>query len=197
MKGGYMNTKMIVLCILGATLVGFLFGRVSEQTAVVNTAPISESATERNCIADDCLAVTDLSYPVSELPADVATALRSALDDEYKAWATYEAVMAKFGSVRPFIMISRAEEQHIASLKGLFDKYGLVIPENKWRSQVATPATLQAACEVGVAAEVANAALYRDELLPAVQDFPDIVQVFTHLMQASEEKHLPAFQRCS
>lgn len=192
-----MNTKSIGLFLIIAVFVGFLFGRISEQKKIVSTTSEATQATEDTCVADDCLAISDLSYPVGELSPEVATALRSALDDEYKAWATYDAVIAEFGSTRPFIMIQRAEEQHIASLKALFDKYGLEVPDNTWRQKVTVPATLQAACQTGVDAEVANAALYREELLPVVKDYPDITQVFSHLMQASEDKHLPAFQRCS
>ncbi|MBP6929599.1 MAG: DUF2202 domain-containing protein [Candidatus Moranbacteria bacterium] len=121
----------------------------------------------------------------------------TALDDEYKAFASYQAVIARLGSVRPFSMIIRAEEQHISSLKALLDKYGVSIPENKYLSTVTAPATIQVACQVGVDAEIANVALYRDTLLPTVTAYPDITQVFTNLMTASEERHLPAFDRCN
>ena len=33
-------------------------------------------------------------------------------------------------------MIIRAEEQHISSLKSLFDKYGLEIPKDNWTNKV-------------------------------------------------------------
>ena len=120
-----------------------------------------------------------------------------AINDEYKALSTYEAVIAEFGSIRPFVMIKGAEEQHIASLKAIYDKYGLEIPDNTWPGKVSVPATIQEACQVGVDAEIANAALYKDNLLPAVQDYEDITVVFTNLMNASEQKHLPAFDNCN
>lgn len=59
------------------------------------------------------------------------------------------------------------------------------------------PATLQEACQIGVDAEIANAALYRDELLPVVSENEDIMAVFENLMNASQQKHLPAFDRCN
>lgn len=149
-----------------------------------------------NCLADDCLMVQDLEYPAGELPKNVEGALNEAINDEYKALATYEVVMDKFGVVRPFAMIKGAEEQHIASLKAIFDKYGIKVPANTWMSKVSVPATLQEACQVGVDAEIANAALYKDKLLPEVGDYADIVAVFTNLMNASEMKHLPAFEKC-
>ena len=51
--------------------------------------------------------------PLSETEAE---ALLAALDDEYKAWATYEQVIDDFGAVQPFTSVQRAEENHIAAL---------------------------------------------------------------------------------
>lgn len=150
-----------------------------------------------NCLADDCLLVDDLDYPAGELSTEVQNALVEALEDEYKAYATYDAVIAKFGSTRPFAMIIGAEEQHIASLKAVFNKYGLEIPENTWVGNVTAPETLQQACQTGVDAEIANADLYNSKLLPVVSEYEDITGVFTNLMNASQEKHLPAFERCN
>lgn len=151
----------------------------------------------RNCLSDDCLAIGDLNYPAGELTENAKSALLKALDDEYKAHATYEEIILKLGSVRPFIMIIRAEEQHVSSLKALFDKYGLTIPENPYTGNITAPTTLVESCSEGVDAEISNVALYKDELLPAVSEYEDITVVFNNLMKASQEKHLPAFQRCA
>jgi hypothetical protein len=150
-----------------------------------------------NCLSDECLFVDGLEYPAGVLTDAAKSALASALDDEYKALATYEAVMAKEGRARPFVMIARAEEQHISSLKALFDKYGMTVTENPYTGRVTAPDSMTASCQAGVDAEVANAALYRDTLLPAVKDYADITSVFTNLMNASQERHLPAFDRCN
>ena len=150
-----------------------------------------------NCLADGCLAIDNLNYPAGELTDVAKTALNKALDDEYKAFATYEAIINKLGSIRPFIMIIRAEEQHISSLKALFDKYGLTIPENPYIGKVTSPETLAEACTAGIEAEMANASLYKDDLLPNVKEYEDITMVFTNLMNASQQKHLTAFQKCA
>lgn len=150
-----------------------------------------------NCLADDCLLVEDLEYPVGELSLQIQEALDEAIEDEYKALATYEAVVVKFGAARPFSMIMGAEEQHIASLKAIYDKYGLEAPGSTLIGSVSVPATLQEACQVGVDAEIANAALYQEELLPVVKEYEDITIVFENLMNASEQKHLPAFEKCN
>jgi hypothetical protein len=104
-------------------------------------------------------------------------------------------VIADFGAVRPFTSIQKAEENHIAALVTLFDRYGLEVPVNEWPGSIPSFDTLAEACEAGVQAEIDNAALY-DQLFDMV-DNPDIVQVLTSLQQASQTKHLPAFERCA
>ncbi len=155
----------------------------------------NQSVTRENCLADDCLLVDGMEYPAGTLPTEVKEALDEAILDEYKARATYEAVIASFGSNRPFSMIVGAESQHIASLEAIYDKYGESVPADT--ISVTAPKTLEEACQIGVDAEIANAALYQDTLIPAVVDYPDITAVFTSLMNASSEKHLPAFERCN
>lgn len=150
-----------------------------------------------NCLADDCLLINNLNYPVAQLSDEVLSVLNKAINDEYKALSFYKTVIAKFGIVRPFSMIKGAEEQHIASLKTIYDKYGIEVPENNWLGKVAAPETLKEACQIGVEAEIENAALYKDELLPAAKDYEDITLVFTNLMNASQDKHLPAFEKCN
>ena len=190
----------IGIALLAGILGGYVYGQYKAETTVrTGGFGLNQSGepSRENCLADDCLLVDDLEYPVGELSVEVQEALDEAINDEYKALSVYEAVVTKLGTVRPFSMIMGAEEQHIASLKAIYDKYGLEVPVNTWPSKVSAPDTLQEACQVGVDAEIANAALYEDKLLPAVDGYEDIVAVFTNLMNASEQKHLPAFERCN
>mgnify|MGYP002737684935 CR=1 FL=1 len=122
-------------------------------------------------------------------------ALHDALDDEYKAWTTYDQVLADFGEVRPFSNIRDAERRHIEALRTLFVRYGLPVPENPWPGKIARFTSLQEACEAGVSDEIANAELY-ERLLEATER-PDILAVLRNLQAASQERHLPAFQRCA
>src|SRR3989344_9595503 len=122
-------------------------------------------------------------------------ALHEALDDEHHAWATYDLLMADFGEVPPFSNIRDAEARHIDALHALFARYELPVPENPWSGKVARYASLQAACEAGVAAEIANGALY-ERLLASTQR-SDILTVFGNLQEASQQRHLAAFQRCA
>ncbi|MGZ4959996.1 MAG: ferritin-like domain-containing protein [Methylomonas sp.] len=122
-------------------------------------------------------------------------ALNEALDDEYRSFATYDQVIADFGEVPPFSNIREAEGRHIDALCVLFARYGLLVLENPWPGKVERYASLQDACEAGVAAEIANAEIY--ERLQQATARQDILTVFRNLHEASQQRHLPAFRRCA
>jgi len=131
-----------------------------------------------------------------DLPADVVAALSAGIQDEYHAYATYQAVIDQFGAVRPFTNIQMAESSHIAALSFIIERYGLTVPEPEPLVDVPQFDTLADACAAGAAAEIANFELY-DQWLATVQEYPDIVQVFQMLRDASEFQHLPAFENCA
>lgn len=122
-------------------------------------------------------------------------ALRLALDDEYLAWTTYDQVLNDFGDVRPFANIVGAEARHIGALKRIFERYGVPIPPNPWPGRVPRYDTVHDACVAAVRAEIENGALY-DRLIASTAK-ADILEVFRNLRDASQERHLPAFQRCT
>lgn len=130
-----------------------------------------------------------------ELNQTEIRALEEALDDEYRAWATYNQVIHDFGEVRPFTNILGAEERHIDALQSLFVRYGLRAPNNSWPEKVPHYAGIKVACEAGVAAEIANGALYERQLAATRRE--DILRAFRNLRDASQQRHLPAFQRCA
>ena len=121
-------------------------------------------------------------------------ALNEALEDEYRAWATYDQVINDFGEVRPFINIREAEARHIEALCTLFDAYGISIPGNHWPGQVTRYKSLKDACQAGVAAEIENGQMYA-RLLKSTRR-TDILRVFRNLQEASQQNHLAAFERC-
>jgi hypothetical protein len=127
--------------------------------------------------------------PLTEAEKD---ALQRAILEEYGARDLYQAVIDDFGSVYPFDRIVRSEQQHASALIRQAEKYGVDIPD---------PAVVEAdfdslaeACQAGVAAEIADAALY-DELMK-VTTHTDLLQVYQNLQAASLKSHLPAFQTC-
>lgn len=122
-------------------------------------------------------------------------ALREALDDEYKARATYQGVIDRFGPVRPFVNIIEAEARHANALLRLFERFGIEPPKDRWAGQVPAPSSLADACKAGVEAEIENAAMYA-RLLAQVSD-ARVRDVLTRLQQASQQRHLPAFRRCA
>jgi hypothetical protein len=123
------------------------------------------------------------------------SALREALDDEYRSWATYDQVIRDFGPERPFTNIRDAEQRHIEALHRLFERYELEVPQNTWPGRVQRYASIRAACEAGIEAEIENGALY-ERLMQSTRR-EDILRVFENLRRASEERHLEAFRRCA
>lgn len=131
---------------------------------------------------------------MTHLSTKEIAALHDALDDEYKAWATYDQVIDDFGPIRPFINIRDAEARHIDALLQVFDDYGLTAPANNWIGRAPHYEDVEAACAAGVEAEIENAELY-DRIIQGTTR-PDIQVVYRNLRDASQERHLPAFQRC-
>ena len=130
-----------------------------------------------------------------ELDEQERQALLAALDDEYKAHATYDQVMLDFGPALPFVNIVEAEARHIAALVTLFERYSLPVPPNPWPGKAPHYQSVDAACVAAVQGEIDNAALY-DRLLASTRR-PDILAVLQALRSASQDRHLPAFQRCA
>jgi hypothetical protein len=122
--------------------------------------------------------------------------LRYAIEDEYLARAEYELIMKKFGAMRPFSNIIRAEENHIAWLRDAYAAAKLSAPVDEAMSLVLAPATLKEAYQAGVQAEIDNIAMY-DSLLAssllAKSDNAALKALFVRLRDASKN-HLVAFQ---
>lgn len=140
------------------------------------------------------MAFSAQAFSVQPLTRGEREALGQALQDEYKAQATYQKVMSRFGEIRPFSNIVQAEQRHINALVSLFDFYQIAVPENKWREKLFSFASVKEACQAGADAEIKNAGLY--EVLLSKVEKEDVKIVFRNLQRASQEHHLKAFQRC-
>ncbi|MGH0029864.1 MAG: ferritin-like domain-containing protein [Myxococcota bacterium] len=121
-------------------------------------------------------------------------ALLAALDDEYHARASYRAVLAAYGDVRPFANIVESEERHIQALTRLFERHGVEVPPDPWPARVSAPDSFEAACRAALEGERENAALY-ERLMRAAEGHADVQRTFRRLLSASQENHLPAFER--
>ena len=130
-------------------------------------------------------------------PADIATLLAEALQEEYKAEMLYRSVLADLrrrdGAIRPD---RQAEARHVEALQTLFTRRQIAAPASAWAPASFAPfASVPLACAAGVAAEREDAAFYTP-YLPRTDLPQDVRNVFTNLQRASLENHLPAFERC-
>lgn len=156
----------------------------------------------KTCVAEPVQqsAVAEPVQQTSLLTMEAQEAVLEALvgaEGEYAAYATYDAILNEYGNVNPYANIMAAEAKHIDALKQILDQYEVAYPvENPHLGMIEAPESLAAAAQAGVDAEIANVALY-DEQLEVVEDYPDIVAVFVNLQRASQEQHLPAFQRAA
>lgn len=119
----------------------------------------------------------------------VETMLLNALHEERLAAATYQAIVDKFGEVKPFTNILKAEEQHIAAIENLLKVNGIEIPANNITATA--PKTLEESYALAINVEKEDIALY-EEMYPNLSDSM-IKAVFTRLMNASKQ-HLQAFE---
>ncbi|MEM8830518.1 MAG: DUF2202 domain-containing protein [Cyanobacteria bacterium P01_G01_bin.19] len=92
--------------------------------------------------------LTSTAEAATNTSLDVQTqqAMIEAINDEYHARAFYNAVMDKFGEIRPFSNIVHAETRHAERLSQLFKQYGLPVPEDSLAGKLEAPETLEIAC---------------------------------------------------
>ena len=116
-----------------------------------------------------------------------------AIEEEYKARALYESVIATFGEVIPFVEIAASEAQHTSVLVRQAEKYGIDYPAYDAAAfDFPTFASIEEALQAGVDAEIEDAALY-DNLM-ADTDRVDLLRVYTNLQNASLNSHLVSFE---
>jgi hypothetical protein len=116
--------------------------------------------------------------------------LTYAIQDEYLARAEYYTIMDKFGNVRPFSNIVKAEETHISELIPLFQRYAYKVPADTAKEHTVIPDSIQRALITGVQAEVDNIAMYELFLKKNIPE--EAAAVFKNLLKGSES-HLKAF----
>lgn len=171
-------------------------GQVNQPNQQTPTMTPTPQAEKKELAENECkICDFDFASYKGDLKKEEVDGLLLALNDEYHAWAVYDQINKDFNSPRPFINIQQAEARHIDRLKQLFTTYNLPIPENKWIGQAPKFQTVTEACKVGADAEIVNKQLY-DKLFKSTAR-EDILIVYRNLQRASEENHLPAFQRCA
>ena len=114
-------------------------------------------------------------------------------EGEYAAAASYQAVIAKFGDVEPYVSIEAMEQNHIQALTRQLSRFGFVPPANPYAGTIAAPADLVTAAQAWVDGERKNVALY-DRLAAAATGDAGVTRVFTNLRRSSLDAHLPLFE---
>ncbi len=168
---------------------------LTNRVPPVTATPTVATTNDGDTTVPECkICKFDYASYKGDLKKEEIDGLLLALNDEYMAWATYDRVNKDFNNPRPFINIQRAEETHADRLKGLFRTYGIPVPENPWIGQTPKFNSVADACKAGVDAEIANRDLYSKLFKSTSRE--DILVVYRALQRASDENHLPAFQRC-
>lgn len=184
-----MKNKPFILTIFALLLIVIVTTGMGAQTTLA-ASPAQIDGDLPGCSI--CDVPTGYDGPLSDTEV---YGLLLALNDEYHAAAVYGQVLDDFGAVRPFASIEQSEQQHITAVLTLFERYGVPVPANPWPGNVPLFESVTEACEAGVAAELVNRDLY--DLLYATTERADIELVYQALQRASEENHLPAFERCA
>lgn len=119
-------------------------------------------------------------------------ALTYALEDEYAAQARCDAVIQKFGAVKPFVRIKKAEQTHIETLLPLCKAYKVPIPKNQAANFTEVPASLKAAFRIGIERETEHISMYTKFL--ETPGIPADVQRAMTIIRNTSLDHLAAFQ---
>lgn len=139
---------------------------------------------------------TGLAFVETEPLTDAEVAgLQAAIVEEYMAYNTYAEIIDEYGQVVPFSRIVNAEQKHTNALLRLADYYSVAVPENNGQTFDFSYTTLAEACQVGVEIEKADGADLQQ--LISETDNPNLIKVYTNLMNASLNKHLVAFEACN
>jgi hypothetical protein len=193
-----MSKKMIkVMCsflVITVLVLGFSAFSRTETVSAANIEPSGGSGGRGGNGQRSGASVFGTNATLTPLSDTEKDALNQAILEEYGAFNLYQSVLNQYGNVYPFSMIVTAEQQHINALVRQATKYGVTVPTNPGLAVETSFNSLSAACQAGVKAEIADAALY--DSLKLVVTHTDILQVFDTLQSASLNMHLVAFQTC-
>lgn len=115
---------------------------------------------------------------------------------EYAAYATYDAIVQKYGQVEPYSTILRSEQMHINALTRQLQRYGLSVPANPYQGKITLPGDLKSIANAEAQTEIDNADLYTRLMAQAGGD-AQLQRVFTNLQSASRDVHLVLFKKAA
>jgi len=128
-----------------------------------------------------------LSYAESPEP-DLKNILQDALNDEYTARDSYQAVLDTYGNILPFSRIVKAEQKHVAAIERIAERYEIELIQPT--EQITAPGSIEDSIAMAIDIEETDIKQYQELIdmgLPA-----DVTRMFTNLLKGSEN-HLKAF----
>jgi hypothetical protein len=134
---------------------------------------------------------TAAASPAARSTLDILT---EAIREEYKARATYQAAIARFGDNTPFANVAQSEDEHVNAWRREFERLGLAVPEDTFSGKVAV-AEAPGSLRSGVAAEKGG----RRPVRPPNwrRPTPALIAIMRQQQRTvSLENHLVAFERC-
>lgn len=133
--------------------------------------------------------------PPAPLTTEAKAALYDALQDAYRTYYTYDAVLDDLGSVAPFSTIVAIEQSYTTTLATLYTTNKLTPPAAVWNAgNVPRFQNLQQACMAAEESEVATQLMFERLLrlnLPA-----DVRQAFEALRTTARTTHRLQFRDC-
>jgi len=172
-----MKIKLMLLAVTGLVVVSLVFLGIG-----VNAASVYDDGENYSTLE----ITADQVYTIEEM-------LIAAIEDEYLAQATYQAIIEAYGNIKPFSKIILAEQKHIDLLLPLFETYGITVPVNTAADYVVLPDSISSALATGIEAETLNIAMY--QIFLAQENLPEDVQTVFQLLMNASENHLKAFSR--
>ncbi|MCL4182578.1 MAG: ferritin [Burkholderiaceae bacterium] len=130
--------------------------------------------------------------PAAPFPI-VHQAIRIALYEEFAARSFDARVVEAFGPRAPFPELVRADEQRIAALSGLCQRFGIPRPLDPFPQETRLEPSWLATCARAVAGRIATAQRY-GALLARVAE-PEVRNVFLQLQSTSIGQHLPTLRQ--
>jgi len=179
------SLTLIAIAILVMVVTAFVYSPTQAAVEAGRGGPTNKWSQQPNA------AGITTATTLSELEA---ADLAEAIQEEYTAMNTYQAIMDELGEIQPFSRIARSEQQHVNALIRVAERFGVEVPENAGEVADIEWSTFEEACQLGVTFEQIDADLY-DELLPNTTN-PMLIRVYTNLQRASLNNHLPAFEAC-
>jgi hypothetical protein len=161
-------------------------GMLAFTTLGAGATTIALNTQNTSNVEFDVLFDTTITYSVADM-------LTLAIEDEYAAKATYQALLVLFPDQKILENLLKAEQRHIDLLIPLFETYQVELPTESDVVPNLTYTTLQEAALDIAKLELINVSMYQ-HFLSQSDLAADVKEVFAKLLSASTN-HLQAAQR--